>query len=251
MLREPNFRLIFDSLYKGHLWSTDVAEINRKLGLSASPAGGMHRQLEQMWERAKFEGKQVDILRELIKILTTRLQETLEKAKGRSPRSAGQLKRYAREVQDVLDSFKEELTRVTFEGFPEEPKVAHQEIQEMLVELGSEASFLPKGNYRYSGHIFDVVWKRSPKGSPSHVFEIQVGGNVTDALARLKHAFDLWNSNLFLIASPVDLQKAISLVDGSFHEIKGKIQLWTLGQVKELYESKKKISELEKKLFQK
>jgi hypothetical protein len=43
------------------------------------------------------------------------------------------------------------------------------------------------------GTRLDAVWRRVEKSVPTYVFEIQVGGDIYHAIAKLKHAYDLWN----------------------------------------------------------
>ena len=83
---------------------------------------------------------------------------------------------------------------------------------------------------------------------PTYVFEVQVGGDVYHALAKLKHAFDLWNSHIFIVASRKDHNKANSLLSGTFHEINNRIKFIELERVEELYKRKKAYFDLEKEL---
>jgi hypothetical protein len=52
---------------------------------------------------------------------------------------------------------------------------------------------------------------------PSHVFEVQIGGNLEQALTKLKHAWDKLNSIPYLVTTDEDAAKARSLLEGSFH----------------------------------
>ncbi len=81
----------------------------------------------------------------------------------------------------------------------------HEQLKELLTRLGRELDYEvkvefedPMGLYRY-----DVVWFRRPAVLPSKIFEIQVGGDVDRALARLKHALDVWGGapDLFLVVA--------------------------------------------------
>ncbi len=83
---------------------------------------------------------------------------------------------------------------------------------------------------------------------PTYVFEVQIGGDIYHALAKLKHAFDLWNSHIFLISSKADIDKAENLLSGTFHEIKNRIKLIDLNKVEELYKRKKSYFDFENDL---
>ncbi len=62
----------------------------------------------------------------------------------------------------------------------------------------------------------------------------QVGGSLVEALGKLKHAYDLWNSSLFLAARREDVEKAYQHLEGTFHEIKGRRKLLAPEDVSEL-----------------
>ena len=83
---------------------------------------------------------------------------------------------------------------------------------------------------------------------PTYVFEVQIGGDVYHALAKLKHAFDLWNSHIFLISSKSDADKAENLLSGTFHEIGNRIKIVDLKEVEELYKRKISYFDFEKDL---
>src|SRR5262245_2370578 len=98
---------------------------------------------------------------------------------------------------------------------------SHGEIQTMLVEVGRMlGKFAEKEYLRY-----DVVWKESEL-SPrlSHVFEVQVKGKIEQALAKLKHAYDMQRSKPFLVLSDERNERRARqflqpFLSGSFHEI--------------------------------
>jgi hypothetical protein len=64
---------------------------------------------------------------------------------------------------------------------------------------------------------------------------VQVGGDIYHALAKLKHAYDLWNSNIYLVIDERHREKAHELLSGTFHEISAAIKIINLAQVNELY----------------
>jgi hypothetical protein len=94
----------------------------------------------------------------------------------------------------------------------------------------------------------DVVWRRVERSVPTYVFEVQIGGDIYHALGKLKHAFDLWNSNIFLIVSKNDLGKVESLLSGTFHEVKEKVKIITPQKVSELYKQKRRWVDIEKEI---
>lgn len=124
----------------------------------------------------------------------------------------------------------------------------HRELQHKLVEVGKLQRQIAESEYVFDIGKLDVVWRRIEGSVPTYVFEVQVGGDLYHALAKLKHAFDLWNSRLFLVASPVDQERARKLLAGSFHEISERIKFIDLDKVDGLYERKKSYLDFEKEL---
>jgi hypothetical protein len=76
---------------------------------------------------------------------------------------------------------------------------------------------------------------------PTYAFEVHVKGDLYHDLAKIKHAFDLWNSRIFIIAHQGDHDEVRDLLSRSFHEIKDQLRFINLEKIKELYKSKKSI----------
>jgi hypothetical protein len=121
----------------------------------------------------------------------------------------------------------------------------HEELKAKIAEMGKIQKFLAQVEYPMEETRLDVVWRRVEKSVPTYVFEIQVGGDIYHALAKLKHAYDLWNSRIFLVAGPPDRNKAESLLSGTFHEIRGRLAFIEIDKMQELYTKKKAYRELE------
>lgn len=124
----------------------------------------------------------------------------------------------------------------------------HDEVKEILAQIGKLQNYIAEKEYPFDIGRLDVVWRRVEQSVPTYVFEVQVGGDVYHALAKLKHAFDLWNSHIFIVASRKDHNKANSLLSGTFHEINNRIKFIELERVEELYKRKKAYFDLEKEL---
>lgn len=127
-------------------------------------------------------------------------------------------------------------------------KLTHRELQKMFKEIGLLQRFIAETEYPMENEKLDVVWRKVEKSVPTYVFEVQIGGDIYHALGKLKHAWDLWNSNIFLITENEYAPKTRTLLSGTFHEIKDKIQIIDLEKAKELYQSKNKVRELEREL---
>lgn len=134
--------------------------------------------------------------------------------------------------------------KITTEG-----KESHAKLKDLVYKIGIMNKFLSVREYPMNSENLDVVWRRIEKGSPTYVFEVQVGGDIYHALGKLKHAFDLWNSNIFLVvAFDKDIHQANKLLNGTFHEIKDKIKIIPRKKIEELYKRKLSWVEYEKEL---
>jgi len=75
-----------------------------------------------------------------------------------------------------------------------------------------------------------------------------VGGNLTEGIAKLKRAYELWNSHLFLVGQEEHRRPANELVSATFREIHDRFRFIEIGQVRELYEAKRAYREMENAL---
>ncbi|MBE0415242.1 MAG: EVE domain-containing protein [Dehalococcoidia bacterium] len=130
-------------------------------------------------------------------------------------------------------------------GVPPNP---HDEIIAKLLEIGRLQKFLTEKEYDMEGYRLDAVWRRVEKAVPTYVFEVHIGGDLHRSLAKLKHAFDIWNSNIFLVASKEDRKNADRLLSGLFHEIRDRLRFIELEKVDELLKQKKGVHDLEAEL---
>lgn len=111
----------------------------------------------------------------------------------------------------------------------------HMQIRDKLYLIGQLEKFISEREYPLDGERLDVAWRKIARGVPTKVFEVQVGGNIHQALSKLKHAWDLWNSEPFLIVDSQQRKKVDELLSGTFHEMAGAIKVITLDRVEELY----------------
>ena len=125
---------------------------------------------------------------------------------------------------------------------------SHDEVKKTLVQIGKLQNYICQEEYPFDIGRLDVVWRRVEQSVPTYVFEVQVGGDVYHALAKLKHAFDLWNSHIFIVAFEAERNKVENLLSGTFHEIGNRIKFIKLEQVEELYKRKKFYLDFEREL---
>lgn len=124
----------------------------------------------------------------------------------------------------------------------------HEQLKQRLIEIGKLQGYLAEPEYSFDIGKLDVVWRRVLNSVPTYVFEVHVGGDIYHALGKLKHAFDLWNSHIFIVTSEVEHSKAENLLSGTFHEIGSHIKFIEPQQVEELYKRKKSYLDFEKAL---
>lgn len=124
----------------------------------------------------------------------------------------------------------------------------HDQGKLWLVEIGRMQTFFADTEYPLQTKRVDVVWRRVELAVPSHVFEVQVGGNLTDALGKLKQAYDLWNSRIFLVGAQEHQRPFDQVIAGSFREIARRVRFIELAEVEQLYHRKQAFRELENRL---
>ena len=121
-------------------------------------------------------------------------------------------------------------------------KSEHSHIKELLVELGRLTGYIAEQEFVFPDikERLDVVWRRVVASVPTFAFEVHIEGNMHQALTKLKHAYDIWNSNIYLVVKDEELGKASQYVEGAFHEIKSRLRIITVSKVRELYDIQKK-----------
>ena len=131
----------------------------------------------------------------------------------------------------------------------EEHHKVHAEVQKQLEEIGMILGKYSRREYRQDIYRYDVVWKDSERlPRATHAFEVQHRGNVVEALGKLKHAYDIWHSYLFVvITGERDRARIEQLLrpyfTGMFHEIGGHVKVLTAEDVGELYDALSKHSD--------
>jgi predicted RNA-binding protein len=131
------------------------------------------------------------------------------------------------------------------------PPDLHEQVVQRIYELGEIIGYIPEKKWRKEGYEYDVVWHKPPREGPKCVFEVHVKGNLGDALLRLKHAHDRWESQLFLISTEDQLNEAkTKYLTGALHELAetGALTLLKIDEVIEFHNFKSRYEWLEKRL---
>lgn len=114
-------------------------------------------------------------------------------------------------------------------------ELSHNTLKKMIFEIGRIHRYIVEKEYEIDGGRLDVVWRRVEKSVPTYAFEIQVAGDIYHALAKLKHAYDLWNSNIFLVVGEKDRVEVDQLLSGVFHEIRDVINVVSPAKIERIY----------------
>jgi hypothetical protein len=124
----------------------------------------------------------------------------------------------------------------------------HDQIVDSLLAIGRLQNYLCQKEYPMGNARLDVVWRRVQRSVPNFVFEVQIGGNMYQALAKLKHAYDIWNSNIYVVLLDTNEKQLDELLSGTFHEIRDRIRMLDEATVKRLMNLKKEIRDIESRL---
>ena len=147
---------------------------------------------------------------------------------------------------ELIGKFGEEY--VPKEPAPEVSRSLHEQIIQGLIEAGKFQNFIAEKEYKMNGERLDAVWRRVQRSVPTYAFEVQIGGDIYHALGKLKHAYDIWNSRIFIVAREQDRSKVKALLSGTFHEIVGHLNFINVEKFNELLSLKRSLRELESEL---
>ena len=195
--------------------------------------------LREKWKTKKLGSKEI-WPRAGFQLLTIEIGEKLVSSLGAIE--------YTVEVPEPLLAAEPEAEYVSTTEIIEKTLPSHDDVKETLVQIGKLQGYLAEPEYTFDIGKLDVVWRRVANSVPTYVFEIQVSGDVYHALAKLKHAFDLWNSHIYIVATEKERSRVGSLLSGTFHEIDDRIKFIELQQIEELYKRKKSYLDFEKEL---
>ena len=148
-----------------------------------------------------------------------------------------------RPVQDTARTIQPPMPPGAGEGV-----LDHTQLKSYLSEIGRIQGYIADEEYSLNGAYLDVVWRRVERSVPTYAFEVQVGGDIYHAMSKLKHAFDLWNSHIFLVAAIGDKAKYEELLSGTFHEVSRQMRFLDARMVRELLKKKEAYRELEQSI---
>ena len=141
----------------------------------------------------------------------------------------------------VWDEFSDKRTELVSAAEDIKFSILHKQIQNMLKEIGEALGKRAELEFSQDNYRYDAIWMESPTiPRASNVFEVQDRGNVVDALAKLKHARDIWGSNIFLvITQDKDRRRTENLLrpflSGTLHEIEPHLSILAFEEVEEVH----------------
>jgi len=116
---------------------------------------------------------------------------------------------------------------------------------DVLLDIGMLKGYDVASEFRQGNFQYDVIWKNKGYPNPFAVFEVQVGGNLIEALTKLKHAYYTWHSKIYLISDQKNLDKACSFLNGAFHEINNYTKLILMEAVTKILRYYNKLQEID------
>jgi predicted RNA-binding protein len=128
------------------------------------------------------------------------------------------------------------------------PVPAHNEIRDMIYEIGLMKGVLSEVEYPINDMRLDVAWRLAVRQNPDHAWEVQIGGNFFEALAKLKHAWDLWKADPYLVTTEHFEEETRKLLGGTFHEIKPHIRVVNWKEIVKLYKLLRDATLIEKEM---
>lgn len=128
------------------------------------------------------------------------------------------------------------------------PPPSHNELRDMIRDIGLMKNLLVDTEHPINGMRLDVAWRLPVRENPDHAWEVHIGGNFFEALAKLKHAWDLWKADPYLVTTERFEEEARKLLGGTFHEIKPHIRIINWQEIVKLYKLLRDVTEMEKEL---
>lgn len=123
----------------------------------------------------------------------------------------------------------------------------HNELRDVIHEIGLMKGVISEVEYTINDMRLDVAWRTTDvRENPDHAWEVQIAGNFFEALAKLKHAWDLWRADPFLVTTGRFEEEAKRQLGGTFHEIRPYIRIVNWRKIVALHTLMKQVSELEK-----
>jgi len=164
-------------------------------------------------------------------------------------RQAGFVRLPTQLVEQIVQSLEApKVTPTEEQAGEEEAPPVHGEVIDKIKRIGKLQGYIAEKEYPMDIGRLDVVWRKVERAVPMYVFEVHIGGDIYHALAKLKHAYDIWNSRIYLVAGLRHQDRAEELLGGTFHEIGSQLVFIQIEKVEQLLRLKRGVRELEEEL---
>jgi hypothetical protein len=127
-------------------------------------------------------------------------------------------------------------------------KADHDTIKELIYKIGLLQGKISQKEVQIDNYKLDVAWRRIPRADPYIVFKVHIHGNLEEALTKLKHARDMWNSKPILVTRADIVKKALKVASGAFHEIYDELKIVPIDEIIDLYKKKEEYKYAESRL---
>lgn len=124
----------------------------------------------------------------------------------------------------------------------------HNDIRDMIKEIGELKGKVAETEYPLDDLQLDVIWRERKRQVPDRVWEVHIAGNFYEAIAKLKHAWDIWGSEPFLVTTEEYMAEAKTLLGGTFHEIEEKVRIINYKKIVELQRLLHQAANVEKEI---
>ena len=120
-------------------------------------------------------------------------------------------------------------------GVEEQSESEHEELVNAINDVAKWLGFRVETEYHIDEFRVDAALFKEPMAVPFAVVEVHVSGDIHKDLASLKHAYDKYRAKpIYVIAR--DEEVVAKLLQGAFHEVKGKIIILRAWELKQLHE---------------
>ena len=127
-------------------------------------------------------------------------------------------------------------------------KADHNAIRDMLQKIGDYDGKYTETECRTEIGNIDVVWKRMKASIPSHAIEVQIGGNLHQALAKLQHAWEIWSSKPILVTTKDQIGGATKILRAAFPRMESDARIVDWQEFKRIYDAYEKLATTKSKL---
>lgn len=128
------------------------------------------------------------------------------------------------------------------------PPPGHNELRDMIRDIGLMKNFLVDTEYPINGMRLDVAWRMPVRENPDHAWEVHIGGNFFEALAKLQLAWSLWKADPYLVTTDRFEEEAKKQFGGTFYEIKPHVRIIRWQDIVKLYKLLRDTTDMEKQL---